>query len=236
VRGAAGSEDPCRVAQPEPGHLVATVDGLDDGEGVTLFATAGTRLAAAPALPAPPAGVPPDPGTGPLPPAIVAVAAVLAGAVPASRLVRRAGRERVAPGGAADAAFAAPGESPATAPETRVGGVRGAHVAEGGSPPVELIDAADLGRLATVEFVPPRELTAAQGGVLLAEAVRPEHKVAWLIGAAVDGYLDLEGDDGQMTLVRLPRRDGSATYLLDSAFEGRDRLTLGSYDEDFASA
>jgi Predicted membrane protein (DUF2207) len=101
---------------------------------------------------------------------------------------------------------------------------------------VDLIDAADLGRLATVEFVPPRELTAAQGGVLLAEAVRPEHKVAWLIGAAVDGYLDLEGDDGQVTLVRLPRRDGAATYLPDSAFEGRDRLTLGSYDEDFASA
>jgi hypothetical protein len=97
VRGAAGSEDLCRVAQPEPGHLVATVDGLDDGEGVTLFATAGTRLAAAPALPAPPAGVLPDPGTGPFPPAIVAVAAALAGAVPASRLVRRAARERVAP-------------------------------------------------------------------------------------------------------------------------------------------
>ena len=87
-----------------------------------------------------------------------------------------------------------------------------------------------------MEFVPPRELTPAQGGVLLAEAVRPEHKVAWLIGAAVDGYLDLEGDDGQVTLVRLPRRDGPATYLLDSAFEGRDRLTLGSYDEDFATA
>jgi Predicted membrane protein (DUF2207) len=212
VRGAAGSEDPCRVDQPEPGHLVATVDGLDDGEGVTVFATAGTRLAAAPALPAPPAGVPPDPGTGPFPPALVAAAAALAGAVPASRLVRRAGRERVASGGAADAAFA-------------VGGA-----------PMERIDAADLGRLATVEFVPPRELTAAQGGVLLAEAVRPEHKVAWLIGAAVDGYLDLEGDDGQVTLVRLPRRDGPATYLLDSAFEGRDRLTLGGYDEDFAGA
>jgi hypothetical protein len=72
--------------------------------------------------------------------------------------------------------------------------------------------------------------------VLLAEAVRPEHKVAWLIGAAVDGYLDLESGDGQVTLVRLPRRDGPATYLLDSAFAGRDRLTLGTYDEGFADA
>jgi hypothetical protein len=210
VRGAAGSEDPCPVDQPEPGHLVATAEDLDAGEGVTLFATAGPRLAAAPALPAPPSGVPPDPGTGPVPPALVALAAALAGAVPASVLVRRAGRERVTPGGATEAAFGSAGE-------TRV-------------------DAADLARLATVEFVPPRELTPAQGGVLLAEGVRPEHKVAWLIGTATDGHLDLEDDDGKVTLVRLPRRDGPATYLLDAAFQGRDRLTLGGYDEDFASA
>ena len=72
--------------------------------------------------------------------------------------------------------------------------------------------------------------------MLLAEVVRPEHQVAWLIGAAVDGYLDLEDSDGQVTLVRRPRRDGPAAYLLDSAFEGRDRLSLGSYDEDFALA
>ena len=124
VRGAAGSEDPCQVAQPEPGHLAATADGLDAGEGVTLFATAGSRLAAAPALPAPPAGVPPDPGTGPLPPALAAVAATLAGAVPTSWLVRRAGRERVAPGGAAEAAFGPSGRPPAMA-ETRGGGSGG---------------------------------------------------------------------------------------------------------------
>jgi Predicted membrane protein (DUF2207) len=65
VRGAAGSEDPCQIAQPEPGHLVATAGDLDDGEGVTLFATAGPRLAAAPALPAPPAGVPRTRAPGP---------------------------------------------------------------------------------------------------------------------------------------------------------------------------
>jgi hypothetical protein len=60
--------------------------------------------------------------------------------------------------------------------------------------------------------------------------------VAWLIGSAVDGYLDLEGGDGRVELVRLPRRDGAPTYLLDMAFAGRDRLELGSYDPQFASA
>ena len=69
---------------------------------------------------------------------------------------------------------------------------------------MRLVDPADLGSLATVEFTPPDVLTPAQGGVLLAEEVRPEHKVAWLIGAAVDGYLDLEGEGRRVTLVRLP--------------------------------
>ncbi|HYJ72997.1 MAG TPA: DUF2207 domain-containing protein [Actinomycetota bacterium] len=213
VQGGAGSQAPCPVAQPEPGHLVATVEELDAGEGVTLYATAGTRLAAAPALPGPPAP-PANPGTGPVPPALVAAAAAVVAAAATSRLIRRAGREQVAPGGAAEAAFGGHGTA---GYETRV-------------------DTADLARLATIEFVPPRELTPAQGGVLLAEAVHPEHKVAWLIGAAVDGHLDLEDDGGQVTLVRLPRRHGTATYLLDVAFEGRDRLTLGSYDPSFASA
>jgi len=212
VQGATGSQAGCPVSQPEPGHLVAAVDGLDAGEGVTLYATAGARLAAAPALPAPPAGVPPDPGTGPVPPTVVAAAAALLAAAGTSRLVRRAGHESVAPGGATQAAFADPGAT------------------------VQRIDAADLARLATVEFTPPRELTPAQGGVLLTETVLPQHKVAWLIGAAVDGYLELEEADGAVTLVRLPRHHGAAKYLLDVAFAGRDRLTLGGYDPSFASA
>jgi len=212
VRGVAGSTAPCPAAQPEPGHLVATLEDLDPGQGVTLYATAGPRLAAVPALPAPPSGVPEDPGTGPLPPAVAAALAALAGAVAATWLVRRAGQERVAGGGAAEAAF-----GPPAGPERRV-------------------DPADLGGLATVEFAPPDVLTPAQGGVLLAEEVRPEHKVAWLIGAAVDGHLDLEGDGRPVTLVRLPRRQGAPTYLLDAVFGGRDRLTLGSYDPQFAAA
>jgi uncharacterized membrane protein YgcG len=199
---------------------VATVEGLDAGEGVTLYATAGARLPAAPALPAP-QPPPADPGTGPLLLAAVALAAALAGAAPTSWLVRRAGRERVAAGGAAEAAFGPTG--------------RGADGA-GPRARVDRIDAADLAGLATVEFAPPPELTPAQEGVLLAEAVRPEHQVAWLIGAAVDGHLDLENDGVIVTLVRLPRRDGAATHLLDAAFGGRDRLTLGSYDPSFAAA
>jgi uncharacterized membrane protein YgcG len=211
VQGAAGADNPCDVSQPEPGHLVARADALSAAEGVTLYATAGRRLAAAPALPAPPSGAPDDPGTGVLLPGLLAAAVALAGAAPVSRLVRLAGRERVAAGGSADAAWGGTG-----------GEVR--------------IDADKLASLATIEFAPPAELTPAQGGVVLAEAVNGDHQVAWLIGAAIDGYVELEGDGSDLTLVRLPRRDGSTAYTLDTAFAGRERLRLGTYDEPFARA
>jgi Predicted membrane protein (DUF2207) len=211
AQGALGADTPCDVTQPEPGHLVAKVDALVPAEGVTLYATAGRPLAAVPDLPAPPSGAPGDPGTGVLLAGLVAAAAALAGAAPASRLVRLAGRERVAAGGSADAAWGG-----------RAGEVR--------------VDADRLASLATIEFVPPPELTPAQGGVVLAEAVRKDHQVAWLIGAAIDGYLELEGDGSDLTLVRLPRSDGATAYTLDTAFDGRQRLQLGSYDERFAKA
>jgi hypothetical protein len=211
VQGVLGETTPCGVSQPEPGHLVARVDALVSNEGVTLYANAGRRLAAAPALPAPPSGAPDDPGTGVLLPALLATLAALGAAAAMSRLVRLAGRERVVAGGAADAAWGGTGR------ELRV-------------------DADKLASLATIEFVPPSELTPAQGGVVLAEAVRDDHKVAWLIGAAIDGYVELQANGSTVTLVRLPRRDGSTAYTLDTAFAGRERLLLGSYDEHFARA
>jgi hypothetical protein len=211
VRGEAGSQAPCDVAQPEPGHLVARLDDLGAGKGATLYATGGRRLGAAPALPAPPAGAPADSTSGVLLPGLVAAAAALVGAAPASRLVRRAGRERVARGGAATAAWADAGS------EVR-------------------LDSDQLASLATIEFTPPAELTPAQGGVLLTEGVRDEHKVAWLIGAAIDGYLDLQQYDGRVTLVRRPKHLGKTAATLDEAFSGRKRLTLGKYDSSFAKA
>jgi hypothetical protein len=212
VQGAAGSKAPCKVTQPEPGHLVARLSALRAGQGATLYATSGRQLEAAPPLPVPSSGRPADVTSGVLLAGLLAGVVALVGAGPTSRLVRRAGRERVAPGGATDAAWAA------TDGEIR-------------------IDATNLASLATIEFTPPAELTPAQGGVLLAEAVHDEHKVAWLIGAAVDGYIDLQGEGPAVTLVRLPRHDGSPTArALDAAFDGRQRLTLGSYDPSFAAA
>ena len=54
--------------------------------------------------------------------------------------------------------------------------------------PVGRIDEADLHELATIEFAPPAELTPAQGGIVLKEAVTNDHKVAWLIDQAAQGH------------------------------------------------
>jgi hypothetical protein len=221
VAGTTGSTDPCPVEQPEPGHLVATVPSLDPGEGVTLFATAGEPVTPVREL-QPPVGVSGDePGTGAAAPAAVATVATLGAAAVTSRIVRRAGRERVRTGGAADVAWAASGGPDGNGSERRV-------------------DSAELASLATIEFAPPRELTTTQGGVVLTETVRPEHKVAWLIGEAIDGSIELvDAEEGArrgkgVRLRRADFGDPGAAPVLNAIFDGRPEVELGSYDEQFA--
>jgi uncharacterized membrane protein YgcG len=212
AQGEAGSQRRCDLVQPEPGHLVATIRTLRAGQGATLYATGGRRLEHAPPLLVPTSGLPADATSGATRAGLVAAAAALVAAAVTSWLVRRAGRERVAPDGRADAGWTGAAE------ETRV-------------------DAGKLGSLATVEFSPPPGLTPAQGGIVLAEAVGQNQKVAWLIGAAADGYLDIEQAGEGMTLVRRPRPDeSSVSRTLDTLFGGRERLTLGAYDPCFAAA
>ncbi|MEL7210766.1 MAG: DUF2207 domain-containing protein, partial [Actinomycetota bacterium] len=105
TRGATGG---CTAEQPEPGHLVVTIDSLPAGNAVTLTGLPGDDLDAAPTLPAPPDSAPTDEGSGLAVPATVAGGLALIAAVPTSALVRRAGREQHWHGGAADAAFDMP--------------------------------------------------------------------------------------------------------------------------------
>jgi uncharacterized membrane protein YgcG len=212
VQGEAGSQRRCDLTQPEPGHLVATIRTLPAGQGATLYGTGGRRLEHAPPLPVPTSWLPADATSGATRAGLVAAAVALVAAAVTSWLVRRAGRERVAQGGLADAGWAG------TAMEARV-------------------DTQKLGSLATVEYSPPAGLTPAQGGIVLAEAVGQNQQVAWLIGAATDGYLDIEQVGEQVTLVHRSRRDeSSVSRTLDTLFGGRERLTLGAYDPRFAAA
>src|SRR5690606_4392274 len=119
----------------EPGHVVVEVEGLASHEGVTVRATTGNPVSTPVATPSAPADAPEEPGSGLLPPAAAAAGAALVAAVPATVIVRRAGRERVAPGGAADAAYA--------------------NHATGHVPGEIRVDHDELAQMATTEFAPP---------------------------------------------------------------------------------
>jgi hypothetical protein len=311
VEGPPGSTTPCDLETVAPGHIVARVDEVPAGEGMSVEATQGAPLGATPASPEPPAQAPEEEsnGTGVLPPAMAAAGGAALAAFPASRLVRRAGREEVSSGGAADAAYggtppagygpwttaagpyqsvaaaaapaaAGPGAPPPpqrplppppgssggpAAPDDRPPPPRSAFasVLPGRSahhpvapppsvgrigepiagPPTWLpaepvrIDEAELAEMATIEFAPPAELTPAQGGIVLEEAVRPNHKAAWLVQAAIDGDVDIESSGDKATgLVRTGPGNAETVVFLDRAFRGRTQVSLLKYDRDFSAA
>jgi hypothetical protein len=207
------SPDDCDVEQVEPGHLVAHIDKVPKGQGVSIEGDVGSPVATLPAVPQPPAP-PDDPGTGLLPPAGAAAALALIAGIPAALLVRRAGRERIATGGVADVAYA---DGTPNASDIR-------------------IDAAELASMATIEFAPPAGVKPAHGGIVLREEVRPEHKVAWLIQAAIDGAIDLTDRDHTTTITRTGPGDQEEEMVLGMAFGGRPEVELGGYDSAFASA
>lgn len=210
VRGDRGSTRRCTLSQTQPGHLETAVASLDPGQGVTVSAGV-ARPVVAPASPPLPAGRAAD--LSPVRIGILGMAAALATAAVGSFLIRWAGRERVAAGGAADAAWAE-------------------------APQYIRRDAAKLAELATIELAPPEGLSPAQGGLVLAEDVQDAHKAAWLVQAAIDGYIDIE-ERGGVTLVRrdvhTDSEDATAA-ILDTAFAGRRQVWLGAYDERFAKA
>jgi hypothetical protein len=116
-----------------------------------------------------------------------------------------------------------------------------AETARGDGGEAVRVDSAKLASSDLTSFGPPPELTPAQGGIVLAEGVKDEHEVAWLISAAVDGYLDIKGSEEYPTLVRRTPAvasppDPSTVAVLDQAFGGGKRLTLGGFNPRFAAA
>jgi hypothetical protein len=207
--GPPGSRAPCSVDSAEPGHLVARIDGLEAGQGVTVSAVAGAALGSTPSMPSPPATVASGSGVDPFVPGVLAGVLALLAAALASLVILRAGRENVPTAGA-----------PVTlSPE---GHAR--------------IDLSELAGHVVPSPSLPRGLSPAEGGLLLAGRVLDQHKAAWLIDQAVAGVVELASDDptGTLTLVRVRAGDQVTARLLDVAFRGRDRLTIGAYDRDFA--
>jgi hypothetical protein len=223
--GASGSLDPCTVTQPQPGHLVVSTGQHARGHGVTIYATRGAALASAPAPRTPERLTLNVPWwQRPVALGLVAGVLVLVAELAMAVLLRRRGRDWVmagaaSTGDAAGVAFSSGAGPLAGAPD---GAMR--------------VDDTKLAEWATTEFAPPKGITAWQGGVVAAETPRPEHRVAWLLGAAVDGYIDLDDQDPKAARITpLPHDVDATTALLAVAFDGRDEVQLGKYDRHFSS-
>lgn len=217
--GPEDSQDLCDIEQIEPGHLVASADGLSRQEAMTIVAVPGDALDRAPVAPEQPSP-PPSEGFGILMSMLVAGAAAAAAAVPVSIWSRWRGRDQVAIGGPADAAFA-----------------DGASSADGA---FRLVDDADLARMATVEFEAPRSLSAVQGTILMNEAVSDGIFTTWLLEAAGRGEVDIETTARNDKAATLRWGDapgaGDAGSVLAGIFAGRDTVGLGKYDKKMNTA
>ena len=204
-------EQACTITDLGDGRYRTEVREVAPGDGVTVSGRLGDTTGDVERF-APPSGLPNDPGTGYLLPAALAFIAALAGGLAATSLTRRAGRERVWTGGAADAAF---GETADGLSSTR-------------------LDEEELAELATTEFEPPRNTSAAEGGLLLQERVRDEHRAAWLLESAIRGEIEIEGESSPVLRWGPNAAHPSVHQVLDAMFVGRRSITLNEYDEDFA--
>lgn len=213
VRGADGSQRPCGAHENGPGRLDVTLDRLKGHEGVTLYAGRGPKPAGAPpALPAAPTGTAVGTTVGsPWPPALLAFVLTLLCAAAAIWLLRLLGRDRIVE----KAADGTPGRT-------------------------RRISLERLAASLAPSPVLPEGLAPAEGGILLAERVESRHQVAWLLGAAIDGHIAIEGSEEYPTLVRRDPagapEDPVARAVLGSVFSGRDSVTLGLRDAAFRSA
>lgn len=224
-QGADGTRGGCEARQTAPGRIEVEVTDLDSHEGVSVYADGAEPIVAAADLPAF-AGPPSDDSPAILRPALLALVTALAGAAVVSVLVRRAGAEWVGGGGgAADAAF------PATLSPDDAVAVRSDDPAT-----ARRVDHAELAALSTIDFAPPPGVGAPYGGIVLTEAVRPEHQVAWLIEQVATGSVSLDETTGTEILTRTDGPDRPLDPILAAGFGHRSSIELGTYDETFATA
>ncbi len=233
-RGTTGDTGGCDAEQVTPGHLRVTVDDLDKGEGVTIYATAGDDLAVAPSLEAfeaPPA----DDSPALAVPAMVALIAAFIGGCIALVAIRRAGREWVGPANAT--ALRSPiGANPSYANLSPPPGYGLTPAAPATPPGEERVDAAALGDLVTPGFTPPAGLTPAHGSIVLAESVTNDAKAAWLVDQTIGGAVTFDEATGTKQLLRDPNATVALPPILAKAFGSRYAISLDSYDAQFGAA
>ena len=202
-------EDSCELEEVAPGHLFVQIDGLRSSQGVNIQAELGQDIGNLPNFIEPPNA--PNSGRdltfifiG-----LIAIAATLFGGGISVWALRLLGRDKVRTGSAVDSAF------------------------NEGEGDISRADTGKLSELVTLSFSPPEGITAHQGGILLEESVKEDHKTAWLLERAISGEVELAENNGARVLIdKFPQRSAGP---LDTIFDGRDEVELGKYDKAFTS-
>jgi len=211
--GGLGSTGGCTIEVVAPGHLIVNYDKVDPGQFVTVRATFGAATAVT--LPMTPTGPAPDPGSGWSTPLLLAAIVALVGGAAMSPALRRLGREIIWEGGAADAAF-----GPAAQDDR----------------PTRRVDFSELQELSTIEFEPPRDLSASLGGVVHLGRVHNDHKTAWLLEAAIREEIVLDPSEDAPTIQRGPAAANPAVAgVLNTMFGGSTTIALDKYNPTFAA-
>lgn len=217
--GPVGSTGGCALARV--GDVYRTVvSPLKAGEGITISGTITGRL------PVQEAADPPIPARRPDHRAVLALATLVLGSLAAAAVyivTRRAGRNEVFAGGAADAAY---GSLPSPA--------------QGASPlAVRMVADDKMDELATIEFVPPKGIEPWQGAVLLNEKIDRGTVAAWVSGLVAKDSITLTKGGDDLVLGRgakFEQLDSDSKNLVSQMLDFGDEITLGTYNSNFGQA
>ena len=217
--GKAGTKRGCTLERDGDVYRTVIIP-LKAGEGITIGGTIVGRLPVADIVD------PPLPKRRPdnrLMLALTTIPLGLIGAGISFASARRAGRNEVFAGGAADAAY---GSLPSPT---------------GDAPPradVRMVADSKMGELATIEFVPPKGIEPWQGAVLLSEKFDRTTVAAWMSGLVAKDAITLTQDDG-ITIHRGPKfgqLDPDTATLVNQMLDYKDELKLGTYNSNFGQA
>jgi uncharacterized membrane protein YgcG len=217
--GTAGAVGGCTLERDGDVYR-AVISPLDPGQGITIGGTITGRRDVVASID------PPIPPRRPDNRLALALATIPLGVIAAGAVyiaARRAGRNEVFAGGAADAAYGSLGQPTGDAPPLNV----------------RLVADSKMDELATIEFVPPKGLEPWQGAVLLDERIDRTTVAAWVSGLVAKQALTLTEEDDDLVLRRGPghdQLDADTKTLVSQMLDYGDELKLGTYNANFGKA
>lgn len=208
--GSFGAVGGCQLVQDGPLYRVV-VEPLAAGQGITIGGVVDATSQ--------PADVPePAPverrTSNPLPLAGAVTALGAAAGLGGFRLARRLGRNEIGDGGAADAAYGAPGG------------------------PTRLVSDKELATMSTTEFEPPRGIRPWHGAILLNERIDSDSVSAWFSDQIALGVLALTADEPQVMTAgpNFATADPATKQRVDTLLGGMGSLVMGKYQPTLADA